>query len=172
MPNVLFPNRPCDGTVGDLTSERAYLEGRVAVRYLELGRGVCTAYRDSFGRFRIRLEGTGVHERPITDDVKPRPAWRVPHDGKGGEPLPPLNYHKAKDSSGIVHYRTDVAPMMRMLLCGLPHDDDTPPELVKNATNVDCMGCITREGLLTWRPRALPIDGTWPEYGGWDGPYP
>lgn len=168
MPNEPFPNRPCDGTVGDLISHWDYTHGTRAVRYLELGRGICTAYRDDHGRYRIRLEGTGVQERPITEEVKTRPAWWVTHDGNGGEPLPPLRYHKAKDSSGIVHFRTDVAPMVRVLLCGLMHDDDTPPELVKNEAVVNCMGCVAREGLLTWNPKGM----TWVEYGGWDGPYP
>lgn len=168
MPNELFPGRPCDGTVGDLITQWDYIDGKRAVRYLEPGRGLCTAYRDSYGRYRIRLGGVGIQERPITDDVKSQPAWWVDHDGNGGEALPPLRYFKVKDSNGVVHFRAFVATTQHVLLCGLPDNTDVPYELVKHEVNVNCMGCVAREGLLTLNPK----DITWLEYGGWDGPYP
>lgn len=149
MPDSHFPARHSDGTVAQLLQDPLYHAGYRAVRYLEHCRGICTAFRDQFGRYRIRVEGVGVEERPVDPTVLPDMAWLVPHDGEGRDLRTQLVYVKAGADDHVVHY---AALSIDLALCGYPHDADQPPirGAVEDTRPVTCLGCLACADRLTW----------------------
>ena len=83
----MTPDRRPDGPVSRLLDDPRYLAGELAVRYVEPGRGLCTAYVDAHGRHRIRLEPVGVQERAVPLAAQLEPGWLVEHDGEGRDVL-------------------------------------------------------------------------------------